>query len=321
MIQKGQCFTSKRGEICHVIEYINANNIKVLFDTTGYAGYYRADHLRDGSFIDRSTYEKKGKFYPTSHGNVLVLEDITKSIKLIKFVDTGYIRECRLKNLLTGEVKDKTKPLICGKGFVGEGYYDSSHEGYRKWLSMLKRCYSVFKDGSNKSYLDKEVTVNENWHNFQNFAKWYENYKITYLNEVDITNFQIDKDILGNGLLYSSKNCCLVPPWLNMLHKGINNARGWKNNKSKTKPFTCSLGGVWCKDFKDKQDCITYYGYEKVKYFCVNFKKTRELTSLNLEPYSKVITLIKVKFKLEHRVVCEILQAFLGHHEIIAYKL
>ena len=62
------------------------------------------------------------------------------------------------------------------------------------------------------SYKDCEVC--EEWHNFQNFAKWYdENYY-----EVKGEKTQIDKDILIKGnKIYSPDKCLFVPQKINLL--------------------------------------------------------------------------------------------------------
>ena len=59
----------------------------------------------------------------------------------------------------------------------------------------------------NKNYLD--VTVCEEWHNFQNFAKWfYENYY-----EISGEKMRLDKDILikGNKMSETFQNHWAIP--------------------------------------------------------------------------------------------------------------
>lgn len=59
---------------------------------------------------------------------------------------------------------------------------------------MLERCYS---DKLYKRYPTYRVcSVTEEWYNFQNFAKWYdENYY-----EVDDEKMELDKDICNYSL-------------------------------------------------------------------------------------------------------------------------
>lgn len=86
---------------------------------------------------------------------------------------------------------------------------------------MMRRAYSDQFHTKSPSY--KEVTVCEEWHNFQNFAKWYdENYY-----EVEGERMELDKDILVKGnKIYSPKKCIFVPQRINILFVNNKNQRG-----------------------------------------------------------------------------------------------
>lgn len=80
---------------------------------------------------------------------------------------------------------------------------------YRKeylcWSDMFKRCY-------NENWLEKHSTYSEaevcdGWLKFSNFLKWHqENY---------IEGWHLDKDLLGDGKLYSPETCCFIPAYIN----------------------------------------------------------------------------------------------------------
>lgn len=90
--------------------------------------------------------------------------------------------------IMRNEVKDLCKPTTFGVGYLGYGRYKSRDKSggedrtkvYRTWKGMLERCYS-------EKYLSKKPTykgcsVDEDWHNFQNFASWfYEKYNSDYM--------------------------------------------------------------------------------------------------------------------------------------------
>ena len=104
---------------------------------------------------------------------------------------------------------------ICGVGYIGEGKYKVWENGkhtkeYDIWNDMIKRCYTNTK--INIAYKDCEVC--EEWHNFQNFAEWYEeNYY-----EIKEEKTQLDKDILIHGNnIYSPQTCIFVPSRINAL--------------------------------------------------------------------------------------------------------
>lgn len=133
---------------------------------------------------------------------------------IIEFIETGYITSVYSQSICKGEVKDKYHPVTFGVGYMGEGKYGSGTKSkndpiYNCWLNMIKRCYSL-KLHKQKPYY-KGCTVDNKWHNFQNFAKWYEdNYPL------DGGAYQLDKDIKVSGnKIYSEYTCMFVTPMVN----------------------------------------------------------------------------------------------------------
>lgn len=132
----------------------------------------------------------------------------------IKFLHTGYERDVMSKEVKNGAVKDLMYPSIAGVGYIGEGYFKTRHDHklhYQTWLDMIKRCYKPKDDMTAKTY--RGVTVCEEWHNYQNFAKWFdENY---------IEGFKLDKDfkVLGNKV-YSPTTCVFLPAEINSFLTG-----------------------------------------------------------------------------------------------------
>lgn len=86
---------------------------------------------------------------------------------------------------------------------VGINDVDGKVDGcpfYRRWNSMLQRCYSENYHKYRPTYKDCEVC--EDWLTFSNFKSWME--------EQDWEGKQLDKDFLGNGKLYSPETCCFI---------------------------------------------------------------------------------------------------------------
>lgn len=97
--------------------------------------------------------------------------------------------------------------LIYGVATLGEGKY-SSYGGngknskiYDCWHGMIQRCYDEKFHKRRPSYID--CFVCDDWLNFQNFAEWA-------INNGYKPGLQLDKDINGNGKLYSPDNCMFV---------------------------------------------------------------------------------------------------------------
>ena len=92
---------------------------------------------------------------------------------------------------------------------------------------MLLRCY--VKEERHRAYEDARVC--EEWLNFQNFAKWYDEHYYE-VNE----RLQIDKDIKYPGnTIYSSQTCILAPQRINLMFMNKSNNRGLPNGIFKIK--------------------------------------------------------------------------------------
>jgi hypothetical protein len=112
-----------------------------------------------------------------------------------------------LKEIRTGQIKHPLDRTVYGRGYLGIGEYTYEENKKRSycWRAMFKRCYE-----ENGNYLPyTEVGVSEDWCNFQNFAKWYdENY---------VDGWELDKDLKSLDLTkeYSEGCCIFIPPELN----------------------------------------------------------------------------------------------------------
>lgn len=125
-----------------------------------------------------------------------------------------------------GSIKCPYEPTVYNVGYTGEGKYKTWIEGkhteqYKVWIQMIRRCYDIKTNKRRPTY--KNCIVSKEWHNFQNFAKWYdENYY-----EIAGQKMHLDKDILiKNNKVYNSKSCMFVPERINTLFIKSNSTRG-----------------------------------------------------------------------------------------------
>lgn len=131
---------------------------------------------------------------------------------------------CAYKEFQKGSIRCPYEPRVYGVGYLGIGKYKTKENKkhtkcYDIWNKMLRRCYVV----DDKNFTYKDCTVCEEWHNFQNFAKWYEeNYY-----EVDNEVMDLDKDIICKGnKVYCPQYCVFVPHRINSLFIKRQNDRG-----------------------------------------------------------------------------------------------
>ena len=156
---------------------------------------------------------------------VVVLNcDVNKKV-LVEYLEYGNTRQViQFGNLRDGRFKNPCKPSVYGVGFMGVGKHKSSYNKVKNrarvvWDSMMMRCY----DPRYQEYMPAYTgcTVHPDWHNFQNFAEWFEN-QVGF----DL-KWQLDKDILNKGNnVYSKDTCCLVPNEVNTLLINCKAVRG-----------------------------------------------------------------------------------------------
>lgn len=163
--------------------------------------------------------------YNNYGSRIKIIEYINSKNVLIEF-DNGYKAKCEYGNFKKGSIKSPYCKSVYKKGYIGEGKYLTWEKNehtiqYKIWFQMLRRCYSEKALIKNPTY--KECSVCDEWLNFQNFAKWFdENYYKIY-DEV----MCLDKDILVKGnRLYSPETCVFVPSRINSLFTRRQNNRG-----------------------------------------------------------------------------------------------
>lgn len=140
-----------------------------------------------------------------------IVEYNTNADILVQFIDNFmYKTRSTYKNFILGYIKNPYDVTAGENGYIGAGPYKikENRKSYNTWRGIHSRVGNF--DGFHPTY--EKVTVCEEWYNYQNFAKWYEeNY---YVVEGDI--MCLDKDIIKPyNKNYSPENCCFVPNRLN----------------------------------------------------------------------------------------------------------
>ena len=136
------------------------------------------------------------------------------------------VKNVKYDNFKKGKISCPYERRTCRIGYIGEGKYKTWENGkdtriYKTWHHMLERCYDEKLHERQPTYIDCEVC--KEWHNFQNFAKWYEeNYY-----EIEGQKMCLDKDILYKGnKVYSPNTCVFVPNNINVLFIKRDKMRG-----------------------------------------------------------------------------------------------
>ncbi|CAH9014524.1 putative winged helix-turn-helix DNA-binding domainprotein [Vibrio phage 424E50-1] len=129
--------------------------------------------------------------------------------------DTGNNKVVTAGQARLGSILNPLHITVAGVGYFGIGNYQSrignskaKTPQYRAWENMISRCY-YDRASRYEAYGGRGVRVCEEWHNYQTFALWFDsNWK---------EGFDLDKDILGDGMLYSPEVCRYIPQGLNKM--------------------------------------------------------------------------------------------------------
>ena len=227
-----------------------------------------------------------GTKHTTSEGcEIEIVGKINVLRRRVRF-ENGYEIVGDMSAIKKGNIKNPYHTSVCSVGFYGVGDYKAqinrkNTSEYEIWRSMLKRCYDEKCQQKFPTY--KDTTVCEEWKNFQNFAKWYnENYP-----KIEGINFQLDKDLLQSDVenkIYSPETCVFIP----------NNVNIFLANKC-TKNTSGYTGVSWYKTNKKWAAHINLFGEGKLKHLGYFF--TPEEASQSYQQ-ARAIEAEKVKYYL-----------------------
>lgn len=159
---------------------------------------------------------KVGEVYPTRSGTLTVLEYVRAVEVLIRHNDEhGHEMWTQADRIRKGGVRNPFEKRKDGLSFTGYGYCHTLPEEvradiYKRWNSLVRRtlCPTFYVPNRRNSYED--VTLCEEWHNFQNFCRFCAENKYYH------RDFHLDKDLLVRGnKIYSPEACCFLPQYLN----------------------------------------------------------------------------------------------------------
>ena len=176
---------------------------------------------------------KIGEIRYNNYGTPMMIVEYVNSDNItIEFLDVHRVRKkTTYSNFRMGSIKNPYDRNVRGVGYYGEGEYKAVDKNnpyvkkaFQVWSTMLDRCHRESNRDMFPSY--ENCLVCEEWHNYQNFRKWYDaNYY-----EVGTERMHIDKDILyKNNKVYSPETCLIVPQRINMLFMHKPNKHGLPN--------------------------------------------------------------------------------------------
>lgn len=217
---------------------------------------------------------REGAIFLDSHGNPLKVIKYEKYSKVLVCLSSGFQKLVAGNEILRSSIKDPLYRSVYGIGYLGVGNYrayknSKQTKEYSTWFGIMTRGYCPIWKEKHKHY--KDCYVGDSWHNFQNFAEWYNSVK--YIER----GWALDKDLLYRGnLKYSEETCVFLPRILNnsitrrdVSHEGeLPNGVYYNKNKSK---YIAQVknGGVnqkYLGMFDDPWEAFLEYKNHKEKY-------------------------------------------------------
>lgn len=187
----------------------------------------------------------------------------------VEFLDNfHYIKKNQLYvNFKNGCIKNPYDRTTYGVGYLGVGEYVAKENGkiiesYRVGHDIMRRCYSEKSKEKFSAYFGI-CSVAKTWHNYQNFANWFDN------NKYDVEGrLHIDKDILfPNNKIYCPDMCILTPQRINMLFVKKPNKYGLPNGVKPTinSKYESKYNGRHLGTFNTIEEAVITHDKEKKK--------------------------------------------------------
>jgi hypothetical protein len=218
-----------------------------------------------------------GEEFVNNKGEKMKIIEFFGCLKCKVLFDSGFSCVATYSNIKNGNVNNPLNKSICNLGYLGVGKYKVYKNGtnYITWVNMLNRCYDENIRYKFPTY--KNVTVCDEWHNFQNFAEWFE------LNYVE--NWHLDKDIINpKAKIYSPETCCFVPQEINLvIFLRTTNANGFFGITKKGNRYQVRLNKktkrVHLGTYDSEEEAFYVYKKEKESYIKEIANKWRGMIS------------------------------------------
>jgi hypothetical protein len=162
-----------------------------------------------------------GEVNYNTYGSRMQIIEYNNSLDVVVKFEDGYITTCQYDAFKKGILKNPYDKTINGVGYLSKGIYSTHDKAYQTWLNMMTRCYNEKYQEKFPTY--KGCTVCDEWHNYQNFSRWfYENYYT-----IDGEQIDLEKDVIHkNNKIYSPETCIFAPHSINLLFIKRNAMRG-----------------------------------------------------------------------------------------------
>ena len=212
--------------------------------------------------------ERIGEIGYNNFGSKMIIIEYNSNVDMtVEFQDKHKAKvKTTWQSFKRGKVANPYDKTLCGVGYLGENH-KINQDIYKEWTQMIIRCYDPYFLNRHPTYIDCYVC--DDWLNFSNFSKWYEEnyYKIS--NE----KMCLDKDIKYKGnRIYSAENCLIVPERINTLFITNHSQRGsepvgvlYRNGEYIARCNTLE-GKIWIGSYSNPKTAFQSYKNFKEQY-------------------------------------------------------
>ncbi len=189
-------------------------------------------------------------------------------------------------------INDTDEPVMSSKGGVRWVC-----PKYARWYDMLRR--TVGKHVTPKNQVYSNTGVSEDWLKFSFFKSW--------MSSQDFVGKHLDKDILGDGSLYSAQTCCFIEPDVNAFIAGMNT------------PVERLYGVSLRKDLNKYRALVTY----KENRFLGQLRDNKYVARMDyLEEKLKFFSQVVDEFSLEDNIANAVIEKYQkAYDEAVLYSL
>jgi len=218
-IKTGDIYSTNNYGKITIVEYISAHNVVISFED-GAKSTVQASSIRLGNVRHPSSGIIIGDSFTNGDGCDYKVVAYHNPLDVdIEWYD-GVVTKRHIANgVKKGVIYYPNYKSVCGIGYFGIGNYISDRSGktgnynkrvYASWQRMIRRCYDEKEQKKPSCIAYVGVKVCEEWHCFQNFAEWASDKENKF-----IEGYDLDKDMFGDGWLYSPETCTLLPSEVN----------------------------------------------------------------------------------------------------------
>jgi hypothetical protein len=273
----GEQKINKYGQLMIIKEYRNTDNITIVYPEDGSERTTTYYHFKNGTLLNNKIAKPiicESKFHDRvglksldRSGKTMIITQYRSCTDItVLFIEDNVEVKTRMEHFKQGKVSRKSTQSSLHPGYYGVGPYSGKNHIYRHWRSMMIRCYNPAELKRCPTYVG--CTVCEEWHNYQNFAKWYEENFYT----IEGHRMDLDKDIIIKGnKVYSPEACCFVPREINTLFTKGEKVRGLfpigvvgvKNNKGDIAYYSATLQHKHLGLFSTPEEAFNCYKEKK----------------------------------------------------------